>query len=166
MALFLGTAPHEHPSNAQPGHPLAPSAPGRSLRRAVVGMLHSGHTWHCVVAKVWMNHLATELAISTSGFPEHALPSMCLDCSRKAWRPPSRPDLLSHQIVICKHSSVQPGSTIRAQRSLHSQERSLHAQETACGFIVLSETAYKAAGNGITGTLFSTISQGCAVTGN
>lgn len=53
-----------------------------------------------------MNHLAAELLISTSDFPEHALPRMCLDCSfRRSRRLPSRPGLLSHQIVICKHSS-------------------------------------------------------------
>lgn len=108
----------QHPSSAQP----APQLPGPTCSRsswpahkavgrahspcgAVAEMLHSGHTWHCVVAKVWMNHLEAELLISTSGFPEQALPRMCLDCFfRQARRPPSRPGLLSHQIGICKHS--------------------------------------------------------------
>lgn len=77
-----------------------------SLCRAFVEMLHSGHALHCL-AKSWMTHLAAELPISTTGFPECALPRMCLDCSsRRAWRPSSRSDLLSHQIAICKHSSA------------------------------------------------------------
>ena len=95
-----------------------------------------------------MNHLAAELPVPTSGFPEHALLRMCLDCSfRRARRPPSRPGLLSHQIAICKHSSLcshgapseRRGACIlkkaacilkkQPMASLYSQKQSVRQQE-------------------------------------
>lgn len=158
-----------HPVRQQPGPEgsgsarpaLGTAGRARSLCRVGVETLHSGQTLHCLVAKGWMNRLAAELPISTSGFPECALPSMCQDCSAFKTRPavPSGSDLQAQL-------SVQSGSAIRAQRSLHTQESSLQTQETARGFIVLSETVCKAAGSGITATLFSSNSQGCTVTGN
>lgn len=80
----------QHPSSAQP----APQLPGPTCSRsswpahraagrarspcgAVAEMLHSGHTWHCVVAKVWMNHLEAELLIQ----PQASRNKLSLGCA-------------------------------------------------------------------------------------
>ena len=93
-----------------------------------------------MVTKDWMNQLAAVLPISTSSFPEHALPRICLDYFlRRRRRPTSRPGLLSHQIAICKPSclcsqrapSEHRGACVLKKEpvaSLHSQKKSVRQQ--------------------------------------
>lgn len=150
MAPLLGAVPRaklasfHHPAWAGPGPNILPvSHEGQTVCRAAVEMLHchcSARMWG-LWTWWWRNHLAAELPIASTGFPEHAFCRICPDCSSgRARQPLSRPGLLSHQIIICQHSSLcNLGAWSEHRGAAYSRD-----------FAVPSETGCMAAGREVT----------------
>lgn len=90
----------------------------------------SARTWG--LCTWWRRNLLAELPIASMGFPEHALPRMCPDCSSgRARQPLSRPGPLSHQIITCQHSSLCNLGAWSEHKGAAYSETSLYPQKQA-----------------------------------